>query len=277
MIMGADVTHPPPGSSFLRKGKDGKMVEVGPPSFAAVTASIDRTGMPYMMHIEAQEKAGKGAAEVIQRLQFIVEKFIDRFIQETNRVRPYKIIYFRDGVGDGQFQEVLRTEMTAIRNACSCGRFGKGYEPKITFITVQKRHKTRFFLKEGNQILNAKPGTVVDTDIVHPVETDFYLLSHQGLLGTSRPTRYHVLWDDSDYSMNEIQTLAYFLCYMFVRCNRSVKIPAPTYYSHWAAKRAEILSKGWGEAYYGDIAGLNRELMKREDLDCGKLYPMHFV
>lgn len=29
---------------------------------------------------------------------------------------------------------------------------------------------------------NAPPGTVIDVDIVHPTETDFYLLSHKGLL-----------------------------------------------------------------------------------------------
>ena len=32
------------------------------------------------------------------------------------------------------------------------------------------------------QFGNAGPGTVVDTDIVHPVENDFYLLSHQAIL-----------------------------------------------------------------------------------------------
>lgn len=28
---------------------------------------------------------------------------------------------------------------------------------------------------------NAPPGTVVDTDIVHPTQNDFFLLSHQGI------------------------------------------------------------------------------------------------
>jgi len=32
-----------------------------------------------------------------------------------------------------------------------------------------------------------------------------------------------------------------------VRCNKAVKIPAPTYYAHWAAKRCEVLAKGWGD------------------------------
>lgn len=36
-----------------------------------------------------------------------------------------------------------------------------------------------FLLKS---VENAPPGTVIDVDIVHPTETDFYLLSHKGLL-----------------------------------------------------------------------------------------------
>ena len=38
--------------------------------------------------------------------------------------------------------------MKQIRDACV--KLQKGYEPKITFITVQKRHKTRFFLQTQN-------------------------------------------------------------------------------------------------------------------------------
>ncbi|CAG7726410.1 unnamed protein product [Allacma fusca] len=262
IILGADVTHPPAGSVRIIRNADGSETEIGPPSFAAVTASIDRSGMPYMMHVQAQQKAGKGAAEVIYGLDAIVKKFLLRYREQTRNQIPVKIIYFRDGVGDGQFQEVLRVEMSAIRRACLS--LNETYEPRISFITVQKRHKTRFFMPSGNYYDNAPPGTVVDTDVVHPMENDFYLLSHKGLLGTSRPTRYHVLWDDSDFSMNEIQIMAYFLCYMFVRCNRSVKIPAPTYYAHWAAKRAEVLSKGWCEQFYGNVNELNRRLGNRE-------------
>ena len=40
---------------------------------------------------------------------------------------------------------------------------------------------------------NALPGTVVDTVITTASQFDFYLCSHDGVLGTSRPTHYHVL------------------------------------------------------------------------------------
>ena len=115
--------------------------------------------MPFMMDIQAQRKADKGAAEVIQGLDLIVHKMLLRYERETG-IRPRKIIYYRDGVGEGQFPEVIKsqfislfcnsmimfllkvlhTEMLAIRKACSSltDYDGGVYQPKITFITVQK-------------------------------------------------------------------------------------------------------------------------------------------
>ncbi|CAH1450496.1 unnamed protein product [Lactuca virosa] len=66
----------------------------------------------------------------------------------------------------------------------------EGYMPPVTSIVVLKRHHTRFFpMKHG--------GTVVDTKICHQMEFDFYLCSHAGIQGTSKPTHYHLLYDEN--------------------------------------------------------------------------------
>ncbi|MGH0165691.1 UNVERIFIED_CONTAM: hypothetical protein FKN15_049197 [Acipenser sinensis] len=85
---------------------------------------------------------------------------------------------------------------------------------------------------------NIPAGTTVDTDITHPYEFDFYLCSHAGIQGTSRPSHYHVLWDDNCFTADEFQLLTYQLCHTYVRCTRSVSIPAPAYYAHLVAFRA---------------------------------------
>ncbi|KAG8515465.1 Protein argonaute-2 [Galemys pyrenaicus] len=85
---------------------------------------------------------------------------------------------------------------------------------------------------------NIPAGTTVDTKITHPTEFDFYLCSHAGIQGTSRPSHYHVLWDDNRFSSDELQILTYQLCHTYVRCTRSVSIPAPAYYAHLVAFRA---------------------------------------
>lgn len=58
------------------------------------------------------------------------------------------------------------------------------------------------------------------------------------LQGTSRPSHYHVLWDDNCFSSDDFQLLTYQLCHTYVRCTRSVSIPAPAYYAHLVAFRA---------------------------------------
>ena len=98
----------------------------------------------------------------------------------------------------------------------------------------------RFFPADGNKYRNgnALAGTVVDQGINHPTEGDFYLLSHEGIQGTSRPCHYQVLWDDSEFSADELEVLSYYLCHLYSRCTRAVSYPTPTYYAHLVAERA---------------------------------------
>jgi len=117
-----------------------------------------------------------------------------------------------------------------------------GYQPGITYIAVQKRHHTRLFCAEKKDMDgksgNIPAGTTVDSGITHPQEFDFYLCSHAGIQGTSRPSHYHVLWDDNTFTADELQQLTYQLCHTYVRCTRSVSIPSPAYYAQLVAFRA---------------------------------------
>jgi eukaryotic translation initiation factor 2C len=87
---------------------------------------------------------------------------------------------------------------------------------------------------------NIPAGTVVDTAICHPGQFDFFLCSHGGIQGTSRPTHYHVVYDDHQFKPDEFQSLSYHLCYTFARCTRSVSVVTPAYYAHLVASRARF-------------------------------------
>ena len=86
-------------------------------------------------------------------------------------------------MSEGQFLIVLNQELAAIRRACVS--LEEDYNPPITYIVAQKRHKTRLFPvnpKDGvGKSLNVPPGTVVDHTITHPTEFSFFLASHEGI------------------------------------------------------------------------------------------------
>ncbi|XP_076338021.1 protein argonaute-2-like isoform X1 [Tachypleus tridentatus] len=222
IFLGADVTHPPAG--------DNKK-----PSIAAVVGSMDAHPSRYAATVRVQQHR----QEHIQDLSTMVKELLIQFYKST-RFKPNRIIMYRDGVSEGQFSQVLAHELLAMRE--SCMKLEPDYKPGITFIVVQKRHHTRLFCSDKKEQIgksgNIPAGTTVDVGITHPTEFDFYLCSHAGIQGTSRPSHYHVLWDDNQFSADELQCLTYQLCHTYVRCTRSVSIPAPAYYAHLVAFRA---------------------------------------
>ena len=91
------------------------------------------------------------------------------------------------------------------------------YKPYITFVVAKKRHHTRLFRKicdrkytknspytslmlSGSRDLNVLPGSTIDDKIVHPRDFDFFLCSHLGEKGTSRPTHYHIIFDSTKFT-----------------------------------------------------------------------------
>jgi eukaryotic translation initiation factor 2C len=226
MFLGADVTHPSPG--------DMKVTE----SIAAVTGSLDKEGCFYGARLFAQKTPKNQAYEMIHDLNKMVLSLLTEYFR-INKVYPKKIVFFRDGVSEGQFPLVLRHEMNKLREACQS--VNVAYKPAITFVVVQKRHHTRLFpidqRDKNGRAENVPPGTIVDRTIVTKHLFDFFLCSHVGIQGTSRPCRYFVLHDENNFDMNKIQLLSHYLCHIYSRCPRSVSYPAPAYYAHLAAFR----------------------------------------
>ncbi|PQQ14114.1 protein argonaute 5 [Prunus yedoensis var. nudiflora] len=159
---------------------------------------------------------------------------IRAFRRSTGR-KPERIIFYRDGVSEGQFSQVLLYEMDAIERkdiilACSL----------LIITDVIKWIEWQY-----------SPGTVVDTKICQPTEFDFFFFnSHARNSGTSRPAHYHVLFDENRFTADQLQSLTNNLCYTYARCTRSVSIVPPAYYAHLAAFRARYYIEG----EYSDVA-----------------------
>ncbi|RMZ53214.1 hypothetical protein APUTEX25_005203, partial [Auxenochlorella protothecoides] len=234
MILGADVTHPRPGE--------------GGPSIAAVVGSMDATATRYAARVTMQ----RGGQEIVAELKAMVKSLLLEFYGATRGMRPESLLFYRDGVSESQFQEVYYKEYSALLEACAeMGDAGAEYRPPITFVIVQKRHHTRFFPKSTDQSNrdrsgNVLPGTVVDNDIAHPHDFSFYLNSHSGIQGTSKPAHYSVLVDENKFGADGMQLLTYHLCYLFCRCTRSISVCPPAQYAHLAAFRGRLMLRGEG-------------------------------
>ncbi|KAG0475514.1 hypothetical protein HPP92_015200 [Vanilla planifolia] len=225
IIFGADVTHPAPGEDSMA-------------SIAAVVASMD---WPWITKYKGLVSSQSHRQEIIEDLFKItpdpqrgnvpgglIRELLIAFYRVTKQ-KPHRIIFYRDGVSEGQFNQVLLLEMDAIRKAIFL---------RLLLWWCKKRHHTRLFPQEHNhrdltdRSGNILPGTVVDRTICHPTEFDFYLCSHAGIQGTSRPTHYHVLFDENKFSADGLQTLTNNLCYTYARCTRAVSVVPPAYYAH---------------------------------------------
>lgn len=224
MIIGCDVTHPTGGGRNDQK-----------PSVVALVASLDR----YLSKYTALMNMQPSNSEDIRQMKNYILELLRRFKQFVRQL-PKRIIFFRDGVSEGQFETVFRTEVNALQQAFK--EFEPDYEPALTFIIVQKRHHVRLFPdgRDRDRSGNVMPGTVVDDAIVHPTEFDFYLMSHSGIQGTSRPVKYHVLYDQNGFSADELQEFIYRLCHTNARCTRSTSLPPCIQYAHLVAYRGRV-------------------------------------
>jgi eukaryotic translation initiation factor 2C len=237
ILFGADVTHAGPGSKM--------------PSIASVVGSMDAYASKYASCIRPQDHR----EEIIVNLSDMVKELLMGFYRSTGGRKPEKILFYRDGVSEGQFAAVLEKEVSAVKAACAS--LEPIYNPPVTFVVVQKRHHVRFFCdnpRDADRSGNIPAGTVVDTDIVHPTQFDFYLCSHGGLQGTSRPCHYHVLYDENKFGANQMQDLTYKLCYTYARCTKSVSLVPPAYYAHLSADRARYHAPG--DMYHDDASSV---------------------
>ncbi|KAG1687203.1 hypothetical protein DVH05_005370 [Phytophthora capsici] len=217
IVIGADVDHPRPGMGSR-------------PSIAAVVASMDCYSAKYIARVAAQT-----AANDIHHLPHILRDLFLAFFKNTNR-KPEHVIYYRNGVSEGQFHDILEAEMRSLRVAFKM--ISADYNPPVTFIVVNRRHHTRAAFFENDS--NMAPGTVIDTGIVDSHRFDFFLYGHHGPLGTSVPCHYTVLHDENKMSAEDVQRLTYFLCYTCARCAKSVSCAVPVYYAQVVAERARL-------------------------------------
>ncbi|OBZ75515.1 Protein argonaute-2 [Grifola frondosa] len=226
IVIGADVGHPGPGLTSR-------------PSITSVVSSVNADATLYSAFASVQAPR----KEIISDLEDMVMGALNdyrAFNQRHGGKMPETIIFLRDGVSEGEFEQVSKHEIAAIRSAVEKLRQYFPRKPKLVFMIVGKRHHVRFFPRQqdADRSGNCPAGFAVDDQITHPCYEDFYLLSHGGLLGTSRPSHYIVLENEPHLTLVQLQELVYALCHVYAGATRSVSIPAPVYYADKVCGRA---------------------------------------
>eukprot|EP01039_Chlorochromonas_danica_P003414 gene3414-3741_t len=266
MVMGVDVNHPE-----INGAKGGSSV-------AAVVGSTDGMLGQYCAHISAI-----GFSEgPVSGLEESVGAVLDTFCQRNNGNIPRRIVVYRDGVADNQFHEVLEKELAAYKDALN----QRGYNEdsvQIALVICQKRHHTRLvYDSQEHGYLNPCVGLCVDArtaqfqdkeaqkkkegeadevgSISSPGLNEFYLNSHAAVLGTSKPCKYTLIYDEIGIKMTELELLTFWLTHLYARCTRSVSYATPAYYAHWAAKRGKSLLSGGADAK--DLVEFSNNWMK---------------
>jgi len=231
MVIGADVGHPGAGVP-------------NQPSIASLVWSYDPNAVKYAAFSSVQQPR----QEHIEELNPLMLRALDAF-GSINKGPPVRIVFFRDGLSEGEFEGVGTMEIEAIQAAIDeiweIRKLKDKPKPKLTYIIVGKRHHVRFFPSDpqaaDRRSGNCKAGFVADNGLDSPMAPDFYLLSHGGLLGTSRPSHYTVLRDDIfGKHPDALQQLAFTLCHCYAKATRSVSIPAPVYYADLVCARAKF-------------------------------------
>ncbi|KAK3291044.1 Piwi domain-containing protein [Chaetomium fimeti] len=152
MALGLDVTNSPPG---LGRGNVS-------PSIISMRPSRSRSG--------------KNKKDVTEPHSFrtLLQPHLDRYAKGLNNKDPSVLIIYRDGVAEGQYNHVVRSEYQGIRDVCTA-KYGSRNQalPKIAVIVLGKRHHTRFYpsrsdASQADRNGNTLPGTVVDRSITSP-------------------------------------------------------------------------------------------------------------
>lgn len=129
---------------------------------------------------------------------------------------PAKVLFFRSGLVDNLVNFVSDFEIQKFKDGWTrfLNRSNLGHvEPSILYVNVERNHKFRFRQKDSGQHSSGyqhrnpqiEKGTVVDSSSINsPSGNSFYLASHKGLLGTSKPVFYEIKHNEWNVNLNRL-------------------------------------------------------------------------
>ncbi|XP_055848829.1 protein aubergine [Episyrphus balteatus] len=195
-------------------------------SYGALVATMDlRQSTSYFSAVTEHLKGQELSNEIVLNMNKALKKY-----REAHGALPERILFFRDGVGDGQLQQVVDNEITSLKQKLDQIYISAGIERgcRLAFIVVSKRINTRLFVMANNP----QPGLVVDDVVTLPERYDFFLVSQSVRQGTVSPTSYNVIHDSMGFEADKLQILAYKMTHMYYNWSGTCRVPAVCQYAH---------------------------------------------
>ncbi|KAL8850376.1 MAG: hypothetical protein Q9221_004696 [Calogaya cf. arnoldii] len=198
-------------------------------------------------------------SEMIDKLEEMFGERLDLWYAKHKNL-PDRIIIYRDGVSEGQYETLLENELPKVEAACKAlyRKWSPAKYPKIAVIVCRKRHHTRFYPTDiedadGTEQQNCRSGTVVDRGITMEHGWDFFLQAHHCLQGTAKPTHYVVIRNDIKMDANELEAFTHHLCYLSARSTKAISLCPPAYFADLLCERGRMyLYKVYNAAHFYD-------------------------
>ena len=161
MVIGIDVCH------------------AGKKSVVGFCASKNKSQTLYYSDIIIQPKNQEVVKKDLDRCMI---NAIQSFSNENQGNLPTKIIIYRDGVGEGQRDQIVEKEISQFKETLKPIYNTVTGIPPITLVVVNKRINQRMFVKgpDGKSIDNPPPGSIIDANLVENQKDnqcfDFFLV-----------------------------------------------------------------------------------------------------
>ncbi|XP_067630737.1 protein aubergine [Eurosta solidaginis] len=195
-------------------------------SYGALVATMDLKAKPHYFSAVSQHLKGQELSnEIAMNMTYALKAY-----RNEHGGLPKKILFYRDGVGDGQLHQVFNTEVKFLKDKLDeiYKNAGEATPCPLAFIVVSKRINTRYFVNGRNP----PPGTVVDDIITLPERYDFFLVSQSVRQGTVSPTSYNVIYDTMGLDPDKIQVLTYKMTHLYYNWSGTCRVPAVCQYAH---------------------------------------------
>ncbi|XP_011202861.2 protein piwi [Bactrocera dorsalis] len=160
----------------------------------------------------------------------MMTKALRQYRREHENKLPTRILFYRDGVGEGSLRQVYEHEVKDVVEKLDqeYKRCGSEKPPMFAYVVVSKSINTRFFMNRGQ---NPTPGTIVDDVVTLPERYDFFLVSQSVRQGTVSPTSYNIVYSNIRLTPDQMQLLTYKMTHLYYNWSGTTRVPAVCQYA----------------------------------------------